>query len=463
VPQQLGELSPGTASSHPTHPVPVGTRLFFRANDGVHGTDLWVSDGTEAGTTLVKDLHPALGTANIWPMTGLQNRLLFTITTAPDKYELWSSDGGEAGTWYLGPINSFSGRPFVALEGQLYFVRGSSLWGTDGTVANTRQIRNFGGGSVEVMALAGAPFIIQRGVGAQLWKSDGTEAGTTVITHLPGAIPETLTTQDHLFLHYVDSSLGAELWMSDGTAAGTRLLKDIAPGAASSSPHFLGTLGNRAFFMADDGVHGRELWVSDGTEAGTRLVQDISSGRSSSNPTYLATTGNKAFFVADDGVHGQELWVSDGTEAGTRLVQDFVPGPGGVSVSSVASGSDALVFSLHSPEASQVWRSDGTEAGTELLGTISSGAPGTLRITPSGQIFLLAGNTLWRSNGSAGSLSIVRTLSPDRLFTEPNFSGGEPLLAGPPGREPLLLSLGWVARQGAVAQRRHGGSDAPGA
>ena len=76
MPRQLGELSPGTASSHSTHAVPVGTRLFFRANDGIHGTDLWVSDGTEAGTTLVKDLHPALGTANIWPMTGLRDRLL---------------------------------------------------------------------------------------------------------------------------------------------------------------------------------------------------------------------------------------------------------------------------------------------------------------------------------------------------------------------------------------------------
>ena len=220
VPQQLGELSPGTAPSHPTHPVPVGTRLFFRANDGVHGTDSWVSDGTEAGTILVKDLNPSLGTANIWPMTGVQDRLLFTVTTAPDKYELWSSDGTEAGTWYLGPINSYSGTPFVVLEGQLYFVRGSSLWSTDGTEANTREVHNFGGGSMEVMSLRGAPFIIQRWVGAQLWTSDGTEAGTTLVAHLPGSIPEVLTTQDHLFLHYVDFSVGAELWSSDGTAGG---------------------------------------------------------------------------------------------------------------------------------------------------------------------------------------------------------------------------------------------------
>ena len=38
----------------------VGDTLFFAANDGVHGTELWKSDGTEAGTVLVKDINPGV-------------------------------------------------------------------------------------------------------------------------------------------------------------------------------------------------------------------------------------------------------------------------------------------------------------------------------------------------------------------------------------------------------------------
>ena len=52
--------TPTTAAttSGPSSLTGVGGTLFFTADDGIHGRELWKSDGTRAGTVLVKDIHP---------------------------------------------------------------------------------------------------------------------------------------------------------------------------------------------------------------------------------------------------------------------------------------------------------------------------------------------------------------------------------------------------------------------
>jgi len=101
---------------------------------------------------------------------------------------------------------------------------------------------------------------------------------------------------------------GLELWTSDGTYLGTSLVRDIAPGAASSRPHGFAAAGSLLFFAADDGSSGTELWQSDGTAAGTRRVHDVAPGAASSNPRDLTLTGDRLYFAADDGIHGEEPW-----------------------------------------------------------------------------------------------------------------------------------------------------------
>jgi len=85
-------------------------------------------------------------------------------------------------------------------------------------------------------------------------------------------------------------------------------VKDINPGAPSSSPASFAVVGTTLFFAANDGTNGVALWKSDGTSAGTVMVQDIWPGAQSSSPGNVEVGGSLLYFAANDGTTGNELW-----------------------------------------------------------------------------------------------------------------------------------------------------------
>lgn len=116
---------------------PAGDTLFFRADDGVHGSELWKTDGTAEGTVLVADI--ASGAANAHPtaFAAFEGKLWFAATDGVHGLELWVSDGTAAGTRLAEDIFPGPGpsapEQLTAVPGQLFFaandgVHGRELW-----------------------------------------------------------------------------------------------------------------------------------------------------------------------------------------------------------------------------------------------------------------------------------------------------------------------------------------------
>lgn len=392
----LLDINPGDSPSNPLNLTDVNGTLFFVANDGTHGAELWKSDGTTAGTTMVADIRPGSASSSVSNLTDVNGTLFFSANNGSTGTELWKSDGTTAGTTLVKNIRagSASSNPsrLTNINGELFF--------TTGTFST------------------------------ELWKSDGTGAGTVMFANLQSlgshSARNFFNIGGMVFFTATDSAHGEELWKTDGTAAGTMLVSDIQPGSESGSPFGLTNLNGTLLFGANDGVHGWELWRSDGTTAGTTMVADLHSG--DSFPDQLTVSNETLFFTANDGVHGYELWKSDGTLAGTVLVADVNPGPSDGEPDELIDVNGTLFFAAMDgtadPEAgSDVWKSDGTEAGTVRVARINSagteifsrplqGYSSDGAANLNGTLFFAAndgihGNALWRSQGTAESTILI--------------------------------------------------------
>jgi len=434
----LKDVNPGKASSDPAELTVVGSTLYFAADNGVDGRELWKSDGTPAGTVLVKDIRPGKEMVYDWQVNkevernawsepqGLMEfggKVFFAADDGVHGFELWASDGTSQGTTLvkdIDPQSSFgesgdmanSGVPAFVVGGRLMVRSFGGLWASDGTEAGTVRVSDvtlyadWGKGNRVAHARLGDKVVFAGNDGSgnagQPWITDGTEADTALIATITtpsdtppsywGAPPEGFAAAGSVVYFSADDGVhGSELWRTDGTAAGTTMIKDIATGTStgwdneprpeSSYPSGIVPFAGGILFTAEDGVNGGELWKSDGTAAGTVLVKDLVPG-SAKNPSFplygparyplsgypsgITPYNDSFYFLAKS---GNQLWKTDGTTTGTVLVKD-VDGPGNGSGGSGSYGAlavlnGALLFSADSKTTGDgLWTSDGTTAGT---------------------------------------------------------------------------------------------------
>jgi ELWxxDGT repeat protein len=247
--------------------------LFFVASDGLYGREIWKSNGTAAGTIMVKDIFT----------TGGSNPREFVLVN---------------GVVYFAANPEIHGYTFVIHE---------QLFRTEGTVANT--VAFWGSPMFRTLpqnltVFKGQVFFSGSDeYGRGLWKSDGTSAGTVKVKTIniitqninqPGNHSNFCVVNQTMFFTATDVSSGVELWKTDGTNEGTVRVKDINTNG-DSNPRNLTNVNGVLYFVADDGWSGFELWKSDGTDSGTVIVKHINATSAAIRLSHRKT-GNTLFY-----------------------------------------------------------------------------------------------------------------------------------------------------------------------
>lgn len=349
TPVLVKDINPGTGTGFPTvnqFPVVLNEILYFQGDDGVHGTELWRSDGTEAGTYMVKDIWQAeTGSAPI-RLTVLDDKIMFFANDGTHGDELWVSDGTEAGTMLVKDINPGAGN--VIRRNYLPQVRDYKVYD----------------GAFFFAADTGPQY-------AQLWRSDGTEAGTVLVKNVcSGCNANSFSTgeftilNDTLFL----ISIIKDMWRSDGTPNGTTQVQGPFATNWPNFPEYLTAANGMLYMSAGDDVFSPDLWISDGTEAGTREVVDFTD---SGTPHQFTTFAGKVYFISDD-----NLWSTDGTEAGTQIESSLVVEIPTLRRSVLFVWKNALYYLAQAADGKvYLYKTDGTANGEEQVSLQKGFAP----------------------------------------------------------------------------------------
>ncbi len=338
------DINPGASNSAPSNFAVYNNKMYFSAtyslSGSASGTELWESDGTSAGTTLVADISPGTSSSSPTNLYVFGNKLFFTASVPVNGTNTSGVMMSYDSSGELKTVSTTVKFPttYITSNDKLYFKA------TNSTVTPTAQRLytlddsmqpSLLDDNVTVMFLGNVgQQVIANGqyktaanpTWYQLFKLNGTSLELLqTINPNATAYPQNFYYSPALGKTFFSANggNGVELWVTDGTSEGTMQVKDIntTNTTAGSSPANFTECNGKVYFSATDGsLSGTELWVTDGTAEGTRMMKDIIPGSSGSSPDKLTVLNNKLYFLVNANGGSKQMWTSDGTDEGTKML-----------------------------------------------------------------------------------------------------------------------------------------------
>ena len=354
------------------HTLPGRSELYFLAEGNNGQWDLWKTNGTPGGTVSVfnfgvRDEFSA-------PVAIAGTTYYATLGMAQDTSQLWRTDGTATGTTLIAEIPGTL-KTFHQISGQTgiyFFAQRSSgaslLWKTDGTPAGTATIKFFNAQSElpPPIEIGGKTFYTPIGddpFESDLWVTDGTNGGTYQIRTFNGFTSQyhELPGQQGVYFLYENANSAVALLRINPTATTTTNIQSF--GLMEAYEYLQDLNGEGLYLLSPPGPDNAEIWTSNGTAAGTQKIKDIV-GEILFPHTFPGAP--EVFFLSFASNGQTEFWKTNGTDSTTVVVRTL----------GVTGGVEDMIF--HNGQAwynlvgvffadAELWRSDGTLNGTTIV------------------------------------------------------------------------------------------------
>lgn len=420
------DIRPGNGGSHIAAMAAFGDKLLFSASDLTVFGGLWISDGTEAGTKLLRDISTQSESISFVHVDA--NRAYFFANHQTFGRELWVTDGTTVGTYMIADINPHgstevrNAQRSLVWDGKLYFWATynepntfkphTHLYVTDGSQGNLTALtdNNETGGVLldyDMIVYNDRLYFTWHSPasGVEMWSTDGTRDGTVLTLDINPEVydgrgysgwPKQFQIIDDTLIFFAyeqGQHTHMSLWSTDGTPENTQVLAQVVSDFVMED---MVALGNHRVFSGrahSDNDFG--LWMTDGTVRGTVLVHGgvTPDFGDSASPDKVIAFGNKVLFQGESAEYGTEPWITDGTTAGTFLLKDIHPGPADSPSPTVVGGKftirgdKAYFVAAIANEDFHLFETDGTSAGTRVIApdvaTVTDsplGKPGFLKV-----------------------------------------------------------------------------------
>ncbi|HLP63245.1 T9SS type A sorting domain-containing protein [Flavobacterium sp.] len=380
----------------------VSNKIIFTHSTPEFGAELWVSDGTSAGTMILKDMNIGASSSSPNFLTLIDDVVYFQANTN----QIWRTDGTAVGTYAIVSNNQVTNPKNFTKAGQfIFFSEGSagsscchSLWKTLTTP-----------------------------------NSESMVTPTTTFVDVDGIA----TLDDDEVIFNAKTSSGWGIWRSNGVV--NELIKDINSGTNSldiPQMRLPKNIEGTIYFNGFSADFGGELWTSDGTFPETKMIRDIYtlndnpfSNLSSSSPTKFTKVGTDVYFSARDINYGYEVWKTNGSASGTMMVKDINVGNNANFGPDSFTNVDSLLYFTQglseNPGTTQIWKTNGTEEGTTAVTTIPGSYLNSIELFYYNGIIYFSlfnpttGSELWKVDTASDTVSLLADIASGTLSSEP--------------------------------------------